>query len=436
MSRTGGISAGGIGVVGAWFVAAAVCLLGAAGAAWWVVVVAAACVAAMVTAWWARRTMQEGSERLAAAKHRRERRREKRGRVRDERRAILGVLDGVDAPVAAIDAQGMVTLANREAARLFGRRGESPVGLAVDDLFGPGDLGAMCEQAQRGVAARRRVKLVRQGAARVFDVSALPVEGTGGRFGVVLMLQDVTELARAMQLKTDFVANASHELRTPLAAIRGAVDTLADAPDDEALRTRLTTMIAQNAARLEDLVRDLLDLSRLESPEAGVEVSQLDVEDVGKALGAMFEQALRARSLRMEVNIDPSVRTVETDRRLLELILKNLVDNACKFAREGTAIRIAARPAQGLEGVRFEVIDEGIGIPMQHQERIFERFYQVDASRSGWGGQRGTGLGLAIVKHAVRNLGGTVGVESVWQQGTTVWFEIPARVADAGEATR
>jgi two-component system phosphate regulon sensor histidine kinase PhoR len=268
---------------------------------------------------------------------------------------------------------------------------------------------------------------------------------------VLLALRDITELAGAGQVKTDFVANASHELRTPIAAIRAAVETLTDAggtPVDPAMRDRLIGMIAGHSVRLEQLAGDLLALSRLEAPEAALELGLVPVAELAQALGGMFEQPCRQRNLKLEVQTDPPGLdlVLRTDRRLLVLILENLIDNATKFAYPDTTVRVVFRAVQGVggvgvgtdtkavngsakpAGVRIEVIDEGLGIPAGQQNRVFERFYQVDAARTG-SPRRGTGLGLAIVKHAVKRLDGNVWARSVWKQGTTMVVELPGALA-------
>jgi two-component system, OmpR family, phosphate regulon sensor histidine kinase PhoR len=189
------------------------------------------------------------------------------------------------------------------------------------------------------------------------------------------------------------------------------------------------SMLSGNVARLEEMVRDLLDLSRLESPEAALRIEPAPGSELARGLSEDFSNACRQRSLTLVFDLDPALERVRTDRKLLGLILSNLIDNATKFAFEGTEIRVVGRPLApqngGLAGVRLEVIDRGVGIPLNQQSRVFERYYQVDQARDGGRIRRGTGLGLAIVKHAVRRLGGTIRVNSVWQQGTTMVVELP-----------
>lgn len=352
---------------------------------------------------------------------------------------LRAILDSLDEPVLTTDAAGAIVVANRAAGAFFNRSPGQMAGLVIEDLFSQAELLGLHAGALGGAVRRAQIRIPRAGGVRVFQVLAAPVSlaaaDGGERPGVVLTLRDVTELAVAVQLKTDFVANASHELRTPLASIRGAVDTLGDAAgDDPAMIRRLGQMIASNVGRLEELTRDLLDLSRLESPEARVEKGPVRASEIAESLAGVFEQQLTERRVGLRFELVPEVEHLDTDPRLLTLILKNLIENSAKFAYEDTTVRVVGSvlpvpEGSGLRpGLCLRVIDQGIGIPLSHQARIFERFYQSDPSRSGQpsqAGRRGTGLGLAIVKHAVKNLGGTVLVSSVWKEGTTMTVELP-----------
>ncbi|MEA5615428.1 sensor histidine kinase [Nodularia spumigena] len=309
--------------------------------------------------------------------------------------------------------------------------------MRFDELFTQPELHEMESLARAGEPGRARLKLPIEGELRTLVVSA---DSLGMGSGCVVTLRDVTELVKAAELKADFAANASHELRTPIASIRGAAETLqGPARNDPSMLERLTGMIATNASRLEALVNDLLDLSRLESGETEPAVAEVDLEEVFAVQREQFEAICKRKDLRVEFDIGPGAGRIRTDPVLLDLILRNLVENATKFAREHTRVLLSARTesipvdpvnpppaaADGTTGVRIAVRDEGLGIPIAHQQRIFERFYQVDRARTGGSVQRGTGLGLAIVKHAARRLGGHVGVESVYQQGTTMIVELP-----------
>ena len=377
--------------------------------------------------------------RLADLEHRSAREEGERGRAVTRVRAIV---DAIAVPVVAADADGVIELANRAAVSVLARKRERLVGRLLEDVLLPPTLLTLVERAREGEPTRGRVRIVDEDRARFFDVSAEPIGSGEAPAGVVVTLRDVTELATAVQLKSDFAANASHELRTPIAAIRGAVETMGAATDDPQMTARLREMIAQHVGRLEEMVADLLDLSRLESQETRVAASGLACSTLAARLDSLFERPCAERRVHLVFDLDPALEHMVIDEHLLELVLRNLIDNAIKFAREGTDVRVVGRasdveptadaptpPAslggRALTGARFRVIDKGIGIPLAHQQRIFERFYQVDPSRDGKLKRRGTGLGLAIAKHAMRRLGGRIGVESVWQQGTTMNVEIP-----------
>ncbi|MEX2218164.1 MAG: ATP-binding protein [Phycisphaerales bacterium] len=342
-----------------------------------------------------------------------------RSSLRDRASAATGALTAIPDPVVVVDRNGRAQLAN---AALGTLAGVHPMGRTLDELFPASDLPRLVAEALGVGAATDQVTFRRASGPRTWEVRGIPLRAEGAEPAMVLLaFRDVTEGARALQVRADFVANASHELRTPITAIRMALETLDMAGPDEATRARVMAMVGTQVARLEELVRDLLDLSRLES-EAEVRHEPVALEEVAGALRARFARAIAERRLTLEFAIAPAAATVRSDRRLLELILGNLVENSAKFAFEGTAVRVTAGGA-GAGALVLEVIDRGIGIPLDQQERVFERFYQVDTARSG--ARRGSGLGLAIAKHAARRLGGSIRVQSVWQQGTTMTVELP-----------
>ncbi|MBN2446944.1 MAG: HAMP domain-containing protein [Phycisphaerae bacterium] len=265
---------------------------------------------------------------------------------------------------------------------------------------------------------------------RLAPVDHPPAEQTGR----VLVLTDVTELHRTIQLRTDFVANASHELRTPLATIRAAVETLLSmdlAAKPDAARNFLG-VINRHSVRLERMVSDLLDLSRLES---STQRYQPEVIPVGKLLDDLygrFAEALERKELLWDARPETGgPTTVVVCLRLLWLALDNLVENAIKFTDKGG--RISVRIGHDGEGMRFAVSDTGCGIASADQERVFERFFQVERGRGG--GERGTGLGLSIVRHAVGAMRGKVKLDSAVGKGTSVSFTIPQPTGGAHHAS-
>ncbi len=347
---------------------------------------------------------------------------------------LRSVFDAANTVSIATDDSGSVVLANEAAKEFFERT--SFKHLSIENLFTRADVLDQHAQALRGKSIVSQARFATQDGPRIYQVLTAPLPLVlvtdslvkRSASGAIVTLRDVTELALAVQLKTDFVANASHELRTPLSSIRGAIETLTDGGWEEtSLRARLSAMISNNVERLEELVRDLLDLSRLESPDAPVSRESLSLMTLAESIRDTFHDVCTRRKLTIDVQVAPLANSITSDRKLLTLILRNLIENATKFAYEGTTIRVVATRQD--DDIRIEVIDRGVGIPLAQQARIFERFYQVEASRTGVAPSstnRGTGLGLSIVKHAVKTLGGTINVESVWGEGTTMKVEIPS----------
>jgi two-component system, OmpR family, phosphate regulon sensor histidine kinase PhoR len=247
---------------------------------------------------------------------------------------------------------------------------------------------------------------------------------SGAAWGFLVVAVDVTEMRRLESLRRDFVANVSHELRTPIASVSSAAETLRSALHrDPAAADRFLAIIERNAERLSGLVEDLLDLSRIESREYRLQIEPLDVDRVVADVLALFRERAESRSLVLRKEIPPGLAPLATDRRALEQVLVNLVDNAVKYVPPGASITVRAEPAG--EALRLLVIDSGQGIEARHLPRLFERFYRIDSGRSRDRG--GSGLGLAIVKHLVEAMGGTVAVESQVGAGTTFRIELPAR---------
>lgn len=346
-------------------------------------------------------------------------------------RNLEALIDGMDEPVLVTGDQETVLLCNRAAEAMLDARASSLLGRGIRELFTTADLLAMHRRARAGEPQRARVRLTTPAGVRTFQTSAspLPAAWGDGIFGVIIVLRDVTELAQAVQLQTDFVANASHELRTPVAALKAALETLQDgAKEQPELLDKLLRICDSNVTRLEEMVRDLLDLSRLQSADMPVRLGIVPVEDLRTTLLVSFEVVCERRHLSLDISIDPALATMHSDVKILSLILRNLIENATKFAFENTAIRVRGQRIETPAGpiARFSVADRGIGIPLEQQSRVFERFYQIDAARTGHKPHgRGSGLGLAIVKQAVDALGGSVAMDSVYGEGTTVVVDVP-----------
>jgi two-component system phosphate regulon sensor histidine kinase PhoR len=247
----------------------------------------------------------------------------------------------------------------------------------------------------------------------------------------ILVLSDRTRERAVERMRADFVANASHELRTPLAGLSGFIDTLlGPAADDAEAQRRFLGIMAEQAARMNRLIDDLLSLSRIELNEHLPPSDRVDLAELAERVVAGFGPAAAARNVTVALEAAEGLPAVVGDEDQVAQVAQNLIDNALKYGREGGRVDVAlalappggrwpARP-----GVLLTVADDGPGIPKQHVPRLTERFYRVDTGRSRKAG--GTGLGLAIVKHIVNRHRGVLGIESEEGKGSTFSVWLPA----------
>jgi len=242
--------------------------------------------------------------------------------------------------------------------------------------------------------------------------------------GAVLALFDVTRLRQLERVRRDFVANVSHELKTPLTVIGGFAETLFDDGLSADERRRFVEVIASNTRRMQRLVDDLLDLSRIESGGWRPAPSATDLRAIVADVFAAVREAVGSAGVAIGSHIPDEAATPYADATALRQILGNLVDNAVRHTSSGEVSVTAQRDTSG---VMVRVRDTGDGIAPEHLQRIFERFYRVDAARSRSEG--GTGLGLAIVRHLVEAHGGTVAAESTVGVGTTISIFLPDRAS-------
>jgi two-component system phosphate regulon sensor histidine kinase PhoR len=344
-------------------------------------------------------------------------------RVREseaQRARLEAVLAAMEEAVLAVDADERVLLANRGLRELFPAPGPLE-GRPLLEAVRHAEVVDALRAALRDGEVQVREVAIGPGAERRVRFHVAPFAPPSGRPGAVVVFHDITELRRVESMRRDFVANASHELKTPLTAIRGFAERLAEADLQEPRAAQSVEVILANAKRLGALVEDLLELSRVEGGSAPVHLEIVDAADVARRLLRELEPRLRAGELMAEVEAKGEAR-VRADRRGLEQVLANLLDNAIKYTPPGGQIRVRAVDASA-DRMRIEVEDTGIGIPRKDLPRIFERFYRVDPGRSRALG--GTGLGLAIVKHWIQAQGGQVGVESQPGRGSRFWIELP-----------
>ncbi len=333
---------------------------------------------------------------------------------------VSGILDGMGEGVIVFGPDGRIVLANL-AARRLAVSGDDILGKSAIEALRHAGLADAVERAlTRGESGVREIETGGVLGRRLI-VRTSERAGKGG--GVIAVLHDVTDLRRLETIRTEFVANVSHELRTPVTAITTAVETLlGGALLDPVDAAEFVEMIDRNARRLRRLVDDILDLSKLEGKAYKLSPHVQDLWPIIGAARKLVEDAAGRRKMRIVVDV-PEGTSAWIDRHAFEQVLGNLLDNAVKYAGEGASVTVSAR-AEG-DGAVVSVQDTGSGIAQQHLDRLFERFYRVDAGRSREMG--GTGLGLSIVKHLVEAMGGTIAVKSALGGGTTFTIHL-ARV--------
>lgn len=384
--------------------------------------------------------------------------REMRQRIESMRRArseIETILSSMAEGVVAVDAGERVLLMNDAAARLLELEAPLPAGSALWEHLRFPELETALRAALSGGGSWHADATSPRGDGRMLALSVAPVgrdgvrrgalngrnwigregppssadedgesrdEDSGPLLGAVALLSDVTAIRRLEQMRIDFVANVSHELRTPLSAVMGALETLSDSVPDESVRERFVDIGRRNAARLQAIVADLLDLSAIEAEGDRMPLAPTRILAPLKAAAGALSGAAEAKGVK--IFLPPASEQavlVNGNSQRLEQVFTNLLENAVKYTPSGGHVSVYVRSTAGQ--VMVDVEDSGIGIPASSLPRVFERFYRVDRSRSREMG--GTGLGLAIVKHVMRAHGGTVEVRSEEGRGSTFTITLP-----------
>jgi two-component system phosphate regulon sensor histidine kinase PhoR len=339
------------------------------------------------------------------------------------------IVDGLPDALIGVDRQRRIVRSNRAAVALLGplppdrdlstALRQPELLAAIDSLLATAD-GNYIGPSQVAV------DLVLSGASErdvVAHARRLPRAAADGSLALIV-LHDTTALRRAERMRADFVANASHELKTPIAGITGFIETLrGPARDDAAARERFLGIMAEQADRMRRLVDDLLMLSRIEQHEHARPEAPVNVGRVLESVRDLLQLKASSRKVAIELAIDPALPQAIGDYDELTVVFQNLIDNALKYAKPETPVKVTAR-AVGADRVAVAVSDEGDGIPATHLPRLTERFYRVDNARSRQLG--GTGLGLAIVKHVVNRHRGRLDIQSTPGKGSVFTVTLPA----------
>lgn len=336
--------------------------------------------------------------------------------------ALLSVLQEMKDGVLVCDELGRILLLNSAIQTFLGLT-ETALHQPCCDIIPSDDLWqALLQTLEQGRSRHVALKLGRSGMRQYFEAHLVPLRLGEQTQGCVILLNDETAIRRTERMRRDFVANVSHELRTPLSAIHGYAETLLEgALNEKDLAWEFVNVIFRHSQRLSQLVADLLDLSKLESPDFQPELTSVDLQAlIGKVYSLAHSNA-QGKCLTLTLHLDPALPRVLANTGGLEQVLTNLLDNAIKYTPQGGEITLSA--TENTAGmIQLSVRDTGIGIEPKHIPRLFERFYRVDKARSREMG--GTGLGLSIVKHIISYHGGDIWVESAPNQGSTFHFTL------------
>jgi two-component system, OmpR family, phosphate regulon sensor histidine kinase PhoR len=351
----------------------------------------------------------------------------------EDRSQLLAMLTSMVEGVMVLDYRGRVLQVNPALERMFGVTRTEARGRQFSEVFGHPELNSLVSTV---LATRtgHEEEIILAPSGRCLHVEASVAGGQQDNEAcAVLVFHDITELRRLEKIRKDFVANVSHELRTPLTSIKGYVEALLDGgKDDPETSVRFLDIILKQSDRLNLILEDLLQLSKIESGQVQFRREPLHIGSVIERTIAMIKPLADKKQHQLVPRIASDLPLVNGDQERLVQVLANLVDNAIKYTPEGGQITVAARripiaksgTGAPQDGIELSVADTGIGIPEQDRPRVFERFYRVDKARSRELG--GTGLGLAIVKHIVEGHGGQVWVERNLPSGSRFVVRLPA----------
>ena len=345
-----------------------------------------------------------------------------------ERRKLASVLANMTDGVLSTDRRGRIILINEPALQLLNVSRETVINrpvttvLGLDEAYTFEDLIDMRDAITLDISSQDQATLLRT------TFSVIQKE-TGFVNGLIAVLHDNTEQEKIDIERREFVANVSHELRTPLTTMRSYLEALADgAWQDPDLAPNFLNVTQTETERMIRLVNDLLKLSKMDSSEADLSREMVEFGVFFNRIIDRFEMS-KSQNVSFERKVPKSQYFVEIDTDKLTQVIDNIISNALKYSPEGGKIRFSVREKEG--ELLVSISDEGMGIPKENVERIFDRFYRVDRARSRAMG--GTGLGLAISKEMINAHGGQIWAESRYGKGTSIYFTLPYEIDDGGE---
>ncbi len=346
-----------------------------------------------------------------------------------EREILVDTLPDI---LVMVNDEGKIVRTNRAARAIFGQNlAQKNLSEVIDNRYMLDAVNSVIHDLKgREVEFRIEDPVIRDFLA---IIERFPVPSAGG-ITTVITMNDITELKSVEQMRADFVANAIHEIRTPLASIKGFIETLqGPAKDDEAARTEFLAIMLDQANRMQQLINDLLSLSKIEMNAHSVPTDPVDLGAIVRKETEHFKRASQDKNMRLVVNIHDNLPNVKGETNELSQVVHNLVGNAIKYGYQDSDVMVNVKITSELPQdlnmrnltrvVMLSVKDQGEGIAKQHLPRLMERFYRVDSARTRQIG--GTGLGLAIVKGIVTRHRGAITIDSTQGEGSTFTVYLP-----------
>ena len=334
---------------------------------------------------------------------------------------LTKLLENLVVGVILINENREITVCNPMANEILGVNIYGNIGRVYSDIIHSSDIIQLVEKAIRKNRAQNKEIILYLQNEKTLDVNVVPIREEEEKNDYVLLFYDITEIKRLEQVRTDFVANASHELRTPITALKGFSETLLDgAMEDKDLLVEFLEIMLKESTRLDYMVQDILQLSRLEQRPSQQGVSPVAVDQVIADVMQVLQQKAESKQISLDLHVKDKLQVLVNQDELKQVAM-NLIGNAITYTPEQGHVETEIYQENN-EAV-IKIADDGIGIPEKDQTRIFERFYRVDKARSRNAG--GTGLGLAIVKWLVEGMEGRIQVESQLGQGSAFYLYLP-----------
>lgn len=343
--------------------------------------------------------------------------------IEESEKQLNSILSNLVSGVVLIDDKGKVDLTNHATERFLSKHTSKIDGKEYTYVFGPLGIDHLIETVIEDNVKRHDEAHIYFPEERILDVHIAPYYSQGWQQrGAIIVLHDITDIRRLEKMRSEFVANVSHELKTPITSVKGFAETLlsGDVPD-EATAKQFMQIIYDESERLNRLITDLLELSKIEKQAMPLNITEVNLNEIIGNSTQTISKFARDKNITLHLPSDENPIYVEADVDRLGQIVLNLVANAVNYTSDNGDIYIAAEERSSK--VVLTVRDTGMGIPEEALDRLFERFYRVDKARSRHSG--GTGLGLAIVKHLVESHEGKIYVKSVEGVGSTFTVELP-----------